>query len=116
LPLQPFSPSTEDIYVANVETDRGTRERIRFIDTRGIESCDPGKEIIPKHLHAIADGFVIVYAINDENSFQIADLFRKDIEKHKEKKEVYEDRLCNKFLIGCYISQSKREIFLGNVQ
>lgn len=86
--FQPFSPTIEDIYVANVDTDRGTRERIRFIDTEGIDD-DRIKEL-PRHLLTIADGFVIVYAIDDEHSFQIAEVIRKDIERNKEKKEVLE--------------------------
>ena len=84
--FQPFSPTIEDIYIANVDTDRGTRERIRFVDTEGIDD-DRVKEI-PRHLLTIADGFVIVYAIDDEHSFQIAEVIRKDIERNKEKKEV----------------------------
>ena len=92
--FQPFSPTIEDIYVANVDTDRGTRERIRFIDTEGIDD-DRVKEI-PRHLLTIADGFIIVYSIDDEHSFQIAEVIRKDIERSKEKKEVrfeFEDQL-----------------------
>ncbi|KAJ8932680.1 hypothetical protein NQ318_020329 [Aromia moschata] len=30
-------PTIEDIYVANIESDKGTREKMRFYDTAGIE-------------------------------------------------------------------------------
>jgi D-tyrosyl-tRNA(Tyr) deacylase len=43
---------------------------------------------LPKHLFAVADGVVIVYSIDDEASFQIAEVLKKEAEKHKEKKEV----------------------------
>lgn len=32
-----FYPTIEDIYVANIETDRGTKERVCFYDTAGLE-------------------------------------------------------------------------------
>lgn len=74
------------MYVANIDTDRGTREKIRFFDTEGID--DNQVKEIPRHLHTFADGFVIVYSIEDEHSFQLAEVLRKDIERSKEKKEV----------------------------
>ena len=33
----PFSSTVEDVYVANIETDRGTKEQLRFYDTAGID-------------------------------------------------------------------------------
>lgn len=32
-----FYPTIEDIYVANIETDRGTKERVCIYDTAGLE-------------------------------------------------------------------------------
>lgn len=32
-----FYSTIEDIYVANIETDRGTKERVCFYDTAGLE-------------------------------------------------------------------------------
>lgn len=55
--------------------------------SRMTDACLQVKEV-PKHLHAIADGFIIVYSIDDEHSFQIADVIRKDIERNREKKEL----------------------------
>ena len=78
--LQPFHSTIEDIYVAYVDTDRGTRESIRFIDTEGLDadastfaSPSPsagGPREIARHWHSIADGFVVVYSVDDERSFQ----------------------------------------------
>ena len=78
---QPFHSTIEDIYVANVDTDRGTRESVRFIDTEGLETdasalapSSPsgvgGPREIARHWHSIADGFVVVYSVDDERSFQ----------------------------------------------
>jgi NF-kappa-B inhibitor-interacting Ras-like protein len=88
--FQPFQPTIEDIYDANVSTDRGTVENLRFYDTEGLEPTNSKNltERLPKHLLAVADGVVIVYSIDDESSFQIADVIRKEAEKHKEKKDV----------------------------
>jgi NF-kappa-B inhibitor-interacting Ras-like protein len=95
LPVQPFHSTLEDIYVANVDTDRGTREKIRFIDTEGLDDDSTGgggggsnAREIPRHWLSIADAFVIVYSIDDERSFQLAEAIRRDIERNKEKKEV----------------------------
>ena len=79
--------------MANVDTDRGTREKVRFIDTEGLGGDREGSALdsvieVPKHLHSVADGFVIVYAVDDERSFQVAEALKRDIERNKEKKEV----------------------------
>lgn len=80
--------------MANVDTDRGTREKLRLIDTEGLDD-DRVKEI-PTHWHSIADGFIIVYSINDNLSFQLADVLRKDIEKNRDKKDCVIVILANK--------------------
>lgn len=41
-----FYPTIEDIYVANIETDRGTKERVCFYDTAGLEPPITGKIIL----------------------------------------------------------------------
>ena len=86
-PLQPFSSTLEDVYVANIETDRGTREKIRFYDTQGLD-VDYKDAAIPKHLLAAADGFLIVYSVDDWKSYQVAETIRKEIRRDVEKKEV----------------------------
>lgn len=37
---------------------------------------------------AYADGVVLVYAINSRESFSVAELIKRAVDKHKEKKEV----------------------------
>ncbi|KAG1701198.1 NF-kappa-B inhibitor-interacting Ras-like protein 2 [Nymphon striatum] len=86
-------PTIEDIYTAHIETDRGTRERVMFYDTAGLDS--KSREL-PQHYHQLADGYVLVYAINSKESFEILDHIKKEIEKHKEKKEVVVIALGNK--------------------
>lgn len=75
----------EDVYVANVESDRGTKEKIRFYDTGGLEA--KSREI-PRHLLHAVDGVVLVYSINDVDSFTTIDMVKKDIDRSKEKKEI----------------------------
>lgn len=87
--IGPFPATIEDVYVANIDTDRGTKEAVRLYDTAGIDSKSSTlTEDLPKHLYPVADGYIIVYSIDDEHSFQVADVIRKDIEKHREKKDV----------------------------
>lgn len=87
--LGPFHPTLEDVYESTVSTDRGTVESLRFYDTEGLESKSPNlTETLPRHLFGVADGVLIVYSIDDEGSFQIAEVLRKEAEKHKEKKEI----------------------------
>jgi len=85
-PPQPFSSTVEDVYVANIETDRGTKEKIRFYDTAGVETVD--KETVPKHLVTAADGFIIVYSVEDRASYQLAESIRKEIKSNSDKKDL----------------------------
>ena len=80
----PFSSTIEDVYVANIETDRGTKEKIRFYDTAGLDSQ---QREVPRHLLAAADGFVIVYSVEDKQSFTLAEAIRKEIKNCGEKKD-----------------------------
>lgn len=63
---------------------------MRFYDTEGIGyPPDNSAEIaLSKQYHLIADGFVLLYATNNTQSFEVVDALRKDIEKNREKKEV----------------------------
>lgn len=81
----PFSPTLEDVYVASVLTDRGTKENLRLYDTAGLD--DNNKEL-PRFLLHAADGFLIVYSVDDEKSYLVAQAIKKDIDKNREKKEV----------------------------
>jgi len=83
----PFSSTLEDVYVANIETDRGTREKIRFYDTQGVD-VDYRDSAIPKHLLAAADGCIIVYSVDDWKSYQVAETIKKEIRSNADKKEM----------------------------
>ncbi|XP_060104768.1 NF-kappa-B inhibitor-interacting Ras-like protein 1 isoform X2 [Heteronotia binoei] len=76
--------TVEDIYVALAETDRGVKEQLRLYDTKGVERV----EQFPRHYFSIADGFVLVYAVNSLESFQKVDQLKSEIDKLRDKKEV----------------------------
>nr|XP_054774286.1 NF-kappa-B inhibitor-interacting Ras-like protein 2 [Lytechinus pictus] len=80
-------PTIEDIYVANIETNRGTRERVRFYDTRGLTSSN---QDLPKHYLSMADGFLLVYSTTSQESFNMLEYIKKEIDKlkDKDKKEI----------------------------
>ncbi|XP_024597806.1 NF-kappa-B inhibitor-interacting Ras-like protein 1 isoform X1 [Neophocaena asiaeorientalis asiaeorientalis] len=75
----------EDVYMASVETDRGVKEQLHLYDTRGLQ----GGVELPKHYFSFADGFVLVYSVNNLESFQRVELLKKEIDKFKDKKEPY---------------------------
>lgn len=85
LDKQPYIPTLEDTYVGIVETERGTREKLRFYDTAGL---DARNRTLPVHYHSLADGYIIVYSIADNISFQLLTDIKKDIDKNKDKKDV----------------------------
>uniref|UniRef100_A0A670ZJM3 NFKB inhibitor interacting Ras like 1 n=1 Tax=Pseudonaja textilis TaxID=8673 RepID=A0A670ZJM3_PSETE len=78
------SRTMEDVYVAMAETDRGLKEQLRLYDTQGLQ----GDEDFPKHYYSMADGFVLVYAVNSLESFEKVNWLKKEIDKFREKKEV----------------------------
>uniref|UniRef100_A0A1B6MFH4 NF-kappa-B inhibitor-interacting Ras-like protein n=2 Tax=Cicadellinae TaxID=33370 RepID=A0A1B6MFH4_9HEMI len=75
----------EDIYVACVETERGTREKVRFYDTAGLESVTQARQVSQAWQ---ADGYVLVYDTSRPESFDLLVQLKKEIDKNKEKKEV----------------------------
>ena len=44
------------------------------------------KEDLPKHLFPFAEGFILVFSLDDENSFQVVDVIRKEVENYKDNK------------------------------
>lgn len=82
---KPYVPTLEDTYVGIVETERGTREKLRFYDTAGL---DARNRTLPQHYHSLADGYIVVYSISDNISFQLLTDIKKDIDKNKDKKDV----------------------------
>uniref|UniRef100_A0A8C5WU55 NFKB inhibitor interacting Ras like 1 n=1 Tax=Laticauda laticaudata TaxID=8630 RepID=A0A8C5WU55_LATLA len=79
------SRTMEDVYVAVAETDRGLKEQLRLYDTQGLQ----GDEDFPKHYYSMADGFVLVYAVNSLESFEKVNWLKKEIDKFREKKEFF---------------------------
>lgn len=84
----------EDIYIGSVETDRGTREQVRFYDTRGLRDSVE----FPRHYFGFADGFVLVYSIDSKESFKRMEFLKKEIDRCRDKKEV---RVWNRALSLC---------------
>ncbi|XP_032637067.1 NF-kappa-B inhibitor-interacting Ras-like protein 1 [Chelonoidis abingdonii] len=76
--------TVEDVYLASVETDRGVKEQLRLYDTTGLQE---GVEF-PKHYFSVADGFILVYAVNSFESFQRAEVIKQEIDAVRDKKEV----------------------------
>lgn len=80
-----IQPTLEDIYCAMIDNDRGGKEKVQIFDSRGVS---PSKvEAMKSHL-SHADGVVLMYAINNKESFLVLEQLKKDIDKHKDKKEL----------------------------
>jgi len=94
----------EDVYVANIDTDRGQKEKVRFYDTAGLDATKPE---LQKHYMGFADGYILVYDVCNFESFKCMDKLKKDIDKNKEKKEAMIICLGNK----CDIKDKKEVEF-----
>ncbi|ENN80443.1 NF-kappa-B inhibitor-interacting Ras-like protein isoform X1 [Dendroctonus ponderosae] len=87
-------PTIEDIYVANIESDKGVREKVRFYDTAGIESSQTAtangttSQQLLRHYLVLADGYILVYDTEKPNSLEALMSIKKDVDKNKDKKEV----------------------------
>nr|CAH7732546.1 unnamed protein product [Callosobruchus chinensis] len=87
-------PTIEDIYVANIESDKGTKEKVRFYDTAGIDysqistSNGTTNQQLPRHYLVLADGYLLVYDTSNSNSLDVLISLKKDIDKNKDKKEI----------------------------
>lgn len=75
----------EDVYCAHIDNDRGGKEKVRFYDTAGMNSTF---HEVPRAYLPYADGFVLVYAINNMESFTLLEQIKRDIDKNREKKEI----------------------------
>lgn len=84
-PFQFLQATIEDIYVALVETERGTKEKVRFYDTAGLDSVAQARHASQTWQ---ADGYVLVYDTSRPETFDILVQLKKEIDKNREKKEV----------------------------
>lgn len=88
--------------MANIESDRGTKEKLRFFDTAGIEHSQTStangttNQQLPRHYLVLADGYILVYDPEKSESVDILIALKKDIDKNKDKKEVVIIVLSNK--------------------
>ncbi|TKR92206.1 hypothetical protein L596_006904 [Steinernema carpocapsae] len=85
---QPYNPTIDDTYQVQIEYPDRPKEVIVFHDTAGISDYGPIE--LRRPYIQVADAFVLVYAVNDHESFNRMDLLKKYIEKQfgKDKKEV----------------------------
>ncbi|KAL3285795.1 hypothetical protein HHI36_000319 [Cryptolaemus montrouzieri] len=89
-----FYPTIEDIYIANIDCDKGTKEKVRFYDTAGIEPAHTStasgttNQQLPRHYLSWADGYILVYDTDRSESLDILVALKKDIDRNKDKKEV----------------------------
>ena len=74
--------------MATVETERGTKEVLRFYDTQGLSSFDTAEASLLKPYYTTADAFVLIYGVDSRASFDAIDALKRDIDKNKEKREV----------------------------
>lgn len=95
-------PTIEDIYVANVETDRGTKEQIRFYDTSGIDPAlspmsptgDQNHMMhacsqLARQYNGSSDGYILVYDVARSDSLDCLITMKKEIDKIRDKKEGF---------------------------
>ncbi|XP_002126510.2 NF-kappa-B inhibitor-interacting Ras-like protein 2 isoform X1 [Ciona intestinalis] len=78
----------EDIYLAQIDTERGVKETVRIQDTAGYDWTSNTGNSCPKHYFHFGDGFVLVYSITDKDSFKCVELIKKEIDKTREKKDI----------------------------
>ncbi|XP_054165005.1 NF-kappa-B inhibitor-interacting Ras-like protein 1 [Oppia nitens] len=81
-----YEPTIEDIFGAVIDTDRQTKEKIYLFDFSGM-SAPLNIDAIKTYL-AFADAFILVYAINDKNSYLIVDHIKKAIDRYKDKRDM----------------------------
>ncbi|KAM4689618.1 NF-kappa-B inhibitor-interacting Ras-like protein 1 [Discoglossus pictus] len=74
----------EDVYVASVETERGMKEQLRLYDTQGLQEAMD----LPKHYFSFADGFILVYSVDNLESFRRVEMLKREVDKFRDKKEV----------------------------
>ncbi|KAK4468572.1 hypothetical protein MN116_007766 [Schistosoma mekongi] len=79
----------EDTYNAVVETDRGSKEKVRIYDLGGMTKLE-------KHFVNCADAFILVYDASDAKSFGAVQNLKQDIDKYREKRDICIVLCCHK--------------------
>lgn len=79
----------EDIYSAIIENEeKGCKERIHFFETPAIPSIQLFNPDSLKNYVNLADGFVLVYAIDKKESFSVMELVKRTIDKTRDKRDI----------------------------
>lgn len=109
-PSTELYPTIEDIYVASVETERGTREKMRLYDTAGLpplsgpnaaaNSSQQHQQQLAKQLLGLTEGYVLIYDPAKPESFDCLLPLKRDIDKNRDKKEVAIIILANRIRSG----------------
>ncbi|VDD91218.1 unnamed protein product [Enterobius vermicularis] len=83
-----YVPTIDDTYQVQMDYGDRPKEIMVFHDTGGISDYGPIE--LKKPYIQVADAFVLVYSVNDHETFNRMDMLKKYIEKQfgKEKKEV----------------------------
>lgn len=86
--MQTRESTIEDIYLSTLVDEKGRKEKIHFFDTAGISVTKRFDSETLKNYVSYADAIVLVYSIDDVDSFNVIVNLKKVIDKYKEKKEV----------------------------
>lgn len=84
----------EDIYIAQIDTDRGVREQARVIDTCGKDWITTSD--MYKHYLHFGDGFILVYSATDKESFRCVEILKRELDRTRDKKDIVIAIVCNK--------------------
>uniref|UniRef100_A0A8D8YKH5 NF-kappa-B inhibitor-interacting Ras-like protein n=1 Tax=Cacopsylla melanoneura TaxID=428564 RepID=A0A8D8YKH5_9HEMI len=90
-------PTIEDIYVANVETDRGSKEKFNFYDTAGFDSSALHSVSADGSPYALfmrqyapqTDCFILVYETSSQESLDCICALKYELDKVKDKKDIF---------------------------
>ena len=80
------SSSSEDIYLCNVNTERGPVS-VRIHDTSGQNWSN--KSTSKSHYCHFGDGFLIFYDMSNLDSFKIVDYIKNEIVKERDRREIF---------------------------
>lgn len=84
----------EDLYLAQIDTDRGVKEQVRIMDTCGNDWINASS--MSKHYLIFGEGFLLVYSSTDKESFRCVEIMKREIERARDKKDIVIAVVCNK--------------------